>query len=49
MDVTARAAVIAQKAHVRSHRRVAGRHQTGLAVGAEILGGIEAERRGDAH
>jgi len=29
--------------------RVVGRDQTGVAISAEILGGIEAERCGDTH
>src|SRR6202041_552811 len=49
VNVTARAAVIAQSAHVRRHLGVVCGDEPGIAVSAEILGGIKAEGRGYAH
>src|SRR5437879_5270099 len=43
MIVTARGTVIAQTTHVLGEFRVARRHQSGIAVGAKILGWIETE------
>src|SRR5439155_12341682 len=48
MHVSARAAVVAQAPHVRCQLGVIRSHQAGLPIGAEILGGIEAERSGHA-
>ena len=41
--------MIKQAAHVRRHLGAVRGYQTCVAVGAEILCGIEAERRRDAH
>src|SRR6266851_2581500 len=49
MQVSARAAVVAQAPHVGCQLGVIRSHQASLPIGAEILGGIKAEGCGHAH
>src|SRR5690348_10183993 len=49
MDVALRAAMIPQSPHMVGGRRIVRGHQPGIAIRAQVLGGVKAERSRDSH